>query len=79
DDLSGGGLKYSEGTGINNHGHIVGYSDVLQGFVWRGREMQSLNTLVDPRLGWHIGTAQAINDAGQIAATAVRGGVQYAI
>ena len=41
--------------------------------------MQSLNTLVDPRLGWNIQTALAINDAGQIAATAVRGGVQYAI
>lgn len=79
DDLSGTDLKYSEGLGINNHGHVVGYSDVLQGFVWRGRTMQSLNTLVDPRLGWNIQTALAINDAGQIAATAVRGGVQYAI
>lgn len=71
--------RYSEGVGINNHGHVVGYSDVLQGFVWRGRKIQSLNTLVDPRLGWNIPGAQAINDAGQIAATAVRGGVQYAI
>ena len=79
DDLSVPGLKYSEGNGINNHGHIVGYSDVLQGFVWRGRKMQSLNALVDPRLGWNIPGAQAINDAGQIAATGVRNGVQYAI
>jgi len=79
DDLSGAGMKYSEGTGINNHGHIVGYSDTLQAFVWRGRKMQGLNTLVDPRLGWSIGGAQAINDAGQIAATGVRKGVQYAI
>lgn len=79
DDLSGGGLKYSEGRGINNHGHIVGYSDQLQGFVWRGRRMQGLNTLVDPKLGWNIWGPEAINDAGQIAATAVRNGVQYAI
>jgi len=79
DDLSGTAMKYSEGTGLNNHGHIVGYSDTLQGFVWRGRKMQSLNTLIDPRLGWNIPGAQAINDAGQIAATAVRNGVQYAI
>lgn len=79
DDLSGTDLKYSEGVGINNHGHIVGYSDTLQGFVWRGRKMQSLNTVVDPRLGWNIPGAQAINDAGQIAATGVRNGVQYAI
>lgn len=79
DDLSGADLKYSEGLGINNHGHVVGYSDTLQGFVWRGRKMQSLNALVDRRLGWHIPAAQAINDAGQIAATGVRSDVQYAI
>ena len=79
DDLSGTDMKYSEGNGINNHGHVVGYSDTLQGFVWRGRKMQSLNTLVDPKLGWNIPGAQAINDAGQIAATGVRNGVQYAI
>lgn len=79
DDLGGAELKYSEGVGINNHGHIVGYSDTLQGFVWRGRKMQSLNTLVAPGLGWNITAPQAINDAGQIAATAVRKGVQYAI
>ena len=79
DDLSGTDMKYSEGSGINNHGHIVGYSSSLQGFVWRGRRMQSLNALVDPRLGWSISSAIAINDAGQIAATAIRGGVQYAV
>lgn len=79
DDRTANEPRYSEGIGINNHGHIVGYSDVLQGFVWRGRKMQSLNSLVDPRLGWNIPGAQAINDKGQIAATAVRNGVQYAI
>lgn len=41
--------------------------------------MESLNALVDPRLGWNIRFPQAINDAGQIAATAERGGVQYAV
>ncbi|MDY0978340.1 HAF repeat-containing protein [Massilia sp. CFBP9012] len=71
--------RYSEGLGINNHGHIVGYSDHLQGFVWRGKRMQGLNALVDPKTGWNITDAQAINDAGQIAATAIRNGAQYAI
>jgi len=79
DDSGAPGQTYSEGTGINNHGHIVGSHQDLQGFVWRGKRMQSLNTLVDPRLGWNINGPEAINDAGQIAATAIRAGVQYAV
>lgn len=71
--------RFSQGTGINNYGHIVGTSNHLSGFIWRGRRMQSLNTLIDRRLGWDISSPQAINDAGQIAATATRGGVQYAV
>jgi len=69
----------SEGTGINNHGHVVGNSNHLSGFVYRGRRMQSLNALIDPARGWDIRFPQAINDAGQIAATAFRSGVQYAV
>lgn len=79
DDASTPGQTFSEGTGINNHGHIVGTHQDLQGFVWRGKRMQSLNALVDPAPGWNIGQPEAINDAGQIAATAIRAGVQYAI
>ena len=73
------GLRYSEGKGINNHGHIVGDSSELGGFIWRGKRMQSLGTLIDPRLGWTFINPVAINDAGQIAASAVRNGVQYAV
>lgn len=71
--------RFSEGAGINNHGHIVGYSDHLAGFIYRGRKMQSLNALIDPRTGWNIQFPRAINDSGQIAATAYRKGVQYAV
>jgi uncharacterized membrane protein len=71
--------RYSIGTGINNLGHIVGSSDHLSGFVYRGRRMQSLNAMIDPALGWNIRYPEAINDAGQIAATADRNGVQYAV
>jgi probable HAF family extracellular repeat protein len=71
--------RSSEGTGINNHGHVVGNSDHLSGFVYRGRRMQSLNALIDPKLGWNIFAPEAINDAGQIAATARRNGVHYAV
>ncbi|MGX4641947.1 hypothetical protein ACWCIA_10075, partial [Massilia sp. SYSU DXS3249] len=69
----------SAGTGINNYGHVVGTSNHLSGFIYRGKRMQSLNALVDPRLGWDITRPEAINDAGQIAATAFRGGIQYAV
>lgn len=71
--------RYSQGKGINNHGHIVGESDHIGGFIWRGKRMQALSSLVDPKLGWGNIDPQAINDVGQIAATAVRGGVSYAV
>jgi uncharacterized membrane protein len=71
--------RYSTGEGINNHGHVVGNSNHLSGFVYRGRRMESLNSLIDPKLGWNIASPRAINDAGQIAATAYRNGVAYAV
>jgi probable HAF family extracellular repeat protein len=71
--------RSSQGTGINNHGYVVGTSDHLSGFLYRGRHMQSLNALIDSRAGWDIQTPVAINDAGQIAATARRNGVLYAV
>lgn len=69
----------SGGTGINRHGHIVGTSNHLSGFVYRGRRMESLNALIEPKARWNIRFPAAINDAGQIAATAERNGVQYAV
>jgi probable HAF family extracellular repeat protein len=71
--------RFSAGMGINNHGHIVGFSVQMSGFIYRGKRMQSLNALVDPRQGWDIRFPEAINDAGQIAATAYRNEVQYAV
>lgn len=71
--------RSSGGAGINNYGHVVGGSDHLSGFIYRGRRMESLNALIDPALGWDIAGPTAINDAGQIAATAYRGGVSYAV
>lgn len=71
--------RWSEGTGINNHGHVVGNSNHLSGFIYRGKRMQSLNGMINPAPGWDISEPEAINDAGQIAATAVRAGVRYAV
>jgi uncharacterized membrane protein len=70
---------FSSGEGINNLGHVVGNSDHLGGFIYRGHRMESLASLIDPKLGWGIPFAWAINDKGQIAADGIRGGVQYAV
>jgi probable HAF family extracellular repeat protein len=71
---------FSGGTGINNRGHVVGFSNAPGGgFIWRGRRMESLDSLIDPRQGWNISNPQAINDAGQIAATGTRNGRSYAV
>jgi probable HAF family extracellular repeat protein len=69
---------FSGGTGINNRGHVVGVSEG-GGFIWRGRRFEHLNSLIDPRQGWNILNPQAINDAGQIAATGTRNGRTYAV
>ncbi|WP_137174930.1 HAF repeat-containing protein [Massilia sp. HP4] len=71
--------KYSAGRGINNRGHVVGESTHLSGFIWRGKQMESLNALIDPAAGWDISNPIAINDAGQVAAVATRGGVRYSV
>jgi len=82
-DIDGRGPAVAErssaGAGINNYGHVVGSSDHLSGFIYRGRRMQSLNALVVPKSGWDIAAPRAINDAGQIAATAYRNGVPHAV
>lgn len=74
-----GTARESAGAAINCRGHIVGSSDHLSGFIYRGRRMQSLNAMIDPAAGWDVFSPQAINDAGQIAANAMRKGVQYAV
>jgi probable HAF family extracellular repeat protein len=68
---------------INNLKQVVGTSAVTvdpdhygyHGFLWTGAGLVDLNTLIDPASGWVITSANAINDAQQIAATACFGGV----
>lgn len=68
---------------INNLKQVVGTSAVTvdpshygyHGFLWSGAGLVDLNTLVDPKSGWVITSANGINDAQQIAATACYGGV----
>ena len=77
--LTEGADNSSTGTGINCLGYVVGSSNHLSGFIYRGKRMQSLNALIDPHRGWNISAPIAINNAGQIAATAYRHGRQYAV
>ena len=60
------GDKY---RGINNSGRLVGYAETLTNryaCLWNGNELLDLNDLVERKSGWHLVSAAAINDRGQI-------------
>jgi probable HAF family extracellular repeat protein len=65
-----GGAK-SSAADVNNKGQIVGYSEIAGGarraFLYVGGVMTDLNSLLVPGTGWVLLSANAINDAGQIA------------
>ncbi|WP_296945035.1 PEP-CTERM sorting domain-containing protein [uncultured Massilia sp.] len=67
---------------INNLGQIVGSAVTdggLHGFLYEDGAMVDLNALIDPAAGWTIRDAQAINDVAQIAGTACKGELCYAV
>lgn len=70
---------FSKVTLLNNHGHAVGTSVHLGLFIYRGRKMENINSLINPGSGWNIVSIRGINDAGQLAATGWHDGVQYAV
>jgi probable HAF family extracellular repeat protein len=78
-DLGSLGRTHASASDINAEGQAVGWAysggggffDVGQlGWYYDGQSMRNLNRLIDPALGWHIMSADGINDAGQIVATA---------
>lgn len=71
------GVGQSVGNGINNHGHVVGTSDHLGAFIWRGKKMESLDALIDPAGGYSIRDVRGINDKGQIVGYADQFGVAF--
>lgn len=79
DTRPAGTYRFSTAQAINNHGHVVGNSNNLGPFIWRGRRMESLNALIDRRSGWSISFIRGINDAGQIIADGSRNGVGYPV
>lgn len=68
---------------INNLGQVVGVAGVdfgvKHGFLYDDGTMTDLNALIDPASGWVIKSAAAINDVRQIAATACKEELCYAV
>ncbi len=65
------GGRISEAIAVNNHGQIVGYSQVdtssiKHAFLYSDGVMYDLNSLIDASPGWPLEFAFAINDRGQI-------------
>jgi probable HAF family extracellular repeat protein len=66
----------SHARGINNRGEVVGAVLISgsSGFFYEpGKDVRSLNDLIDTSTGWSIVYAQAINDRGQIVGLGCKG------
>lgn len=76
-NLGGFGDAALEIHDLNEHGTLVGTAsteeDGLVPFMNLGDVLIDLNTLIDPALGWHIFSARANNDLGQIVGYGCRG------
>ena len=83
-DLGTLGGSFSRALGINNAGQIVGVSPNYPGgriraFLYSDGVMTDLNSLSAVKVaGWFLDTANAINSAGQIIGSGVRGGQTHA-
>ena len=80
DDLGTLGGNLSVGVGIDNFGQVVGFSNLLPGYVpyhaflHSGHLMHDLNDLIPAGSGWELSAAIGINSQGQIAANGARNG-----
>ncbi len=60
-----GGTGYSYANGLNDSGAVVGVSND-RAVLWTGGIIADLNTMLPPGSGWHLQSATAINQSGQI-------------
>ena len=71
-DLGSFGGTTSEAAGINDLGIVVGGSELPgnsadAAFVYYGSgQIENLNNLVDPSLGWYLAGADSVNNSSQI-------------
>jgi len=74
------GLVESQARGVNSAGVVVGrctgatFESTPRAFVWTGGVMSDLNALIPAGSGWTLENANAINDAGRIVGSGLRGG-----
>jgi probable HAF family extracellular repeat protein len=65
------GGSFSIARDLNNRGDVVGGSltegdENFHGFLYRNNRLHDLNDFVDPRVGWELIQALAINNYGEI-------------
>ena len=72
-DIDKGPTSVSTGFGINDSGIVVGQAND-QAFVYDGKKMKDLNSLIPQNLGWTLYVASGINDAGEIVGYGTRNG-----
>ena len=72
------GHDYSRALGVNRSGIAVGISRSpafeQRAVMWESGTIIDLNTLVDPKEGWILNSAFAINEAGQIVGSGIHFG-----
>ena len=59
--------------GVSNDGDVIGATD-KHPFIYHNGQLSNLFDLVDPSLGWTLGSAYAVNDSGWIVGYGNRGG-----